>query len=101
MVVKLGQQCHVGEKPTVILYSKYTYINRHAGIPEKTGKTKQRQCSTPSLMVVIIYYQVLNITWATNTNLYNKPLHGSPMVVTLGQRYNVGEKPTVLLYTLY
>ena len=24
---------------------------------------------------------------------------GSPMVVTLGQQYNVGEKPTVILYT--
>ena len=33
----------------------------------------------------------------------NKPLHGistgSPMVVTLGQQYNIGEKPTVMLYT--
>ena len=28
MVVTLGQQYNVGEKPTVILY---TYINRHAG----------------------------------------------------------------------
>ena len=49
------QQYNVGEKPTVILY---TYINRHAGIPEKTVKTKQRQCSIPSHMVVIIYYYV-------------------------------------------
>ena len=24
---------------------------------------------------------------------------GSPMVVTSGQQYNVGEKPTVILYT--
>ena len=24
---------------------------------------------------------------------------GSPMVVTLGQEYNLGEKPTVILYT--
>ena len=31
-----SQQYHVGEKPTVILYS---YINRHAGAPNKT-KTK-------------------------------------------------------------
>ena len=31
MVVTLGRQHHVGEKPTVILY---TYINRHAGTPE-------------------------------------------------------------------
>ena len=29
----LGQQQHVGEKPTVILY---TYMNRHAGTPNKT-----------------------------------------------------------------
>ena len=33
MVVTLGQQYNVGEKPTVILYT-YTYINRHAGTPD-------------------------------------------------------------------
>ena len=33
MVVKLGQQYNVGEKPTVILY---TYMNRHAGTQKKT-----------------------------------------------------------------
>ena len=33
MVVTLGQQYNIGEKPTVILY---IYINRHAGTPEKT-----------------------------------------------------------------
>ena len=32
MVVILGQQYNIGEKPTVILY---TCINRHAGTPEK------------------------------------------------------------------
>ena len=32
MVVTLGQQYNIGEKPTVILY---TYINRHAGTPTK------------------------------------------------------------------
>ena len=36
MVVTLGQQCNTGEKPTVMLY---TYINRHAGTPDK-NKTK-------------------------------------------------------------
>ena len=36
MVVTLGQQYYVGEKPTVILY---TYINRKAETPSKT-KTK-------------------------------------------------------------
>ena len=34
MVVTLGQRYHVGEKPTVILY---TYITRQAGTPTKTG----------------------------------------------------------------
>ena len=54
MEITLGQQYDVGEKPTVILY---IYINRHAGTPENV-KTKQRQCSTPSHMVVIIYYYI-------------------------------------------
>ena len=48
MVVTLGQQHNIGEKPTVILY---TYINRHAGTPEK----QRKQNSTSSNMVIIIY----------------------------------------------
>ena len=44
MEITLGQPHNVGEKPTVIL-PLYTYINRHAGTPEKTVKTKQGQCS--------------------------------------------------------
>ena len=32
MVVTLGQQYNIGERLTVILYS---YINRHAGTPDK------------------------------------------------------------------
>ena len=51
MVVTLGQQYNVGEKPTVKLY---TYINRHVGTPEK--QQKQKQCSsTSSNMVVMIH----------------------------------------------
>ena len=34
LIVTLGQQYNVGEKPTVILYTYY--INRHAGTPDKT-----------------------------------------------------------------
>ena len=41
MVVTLGQQYNIGENPTVVLYS---YINRHAGTPEK----QRRQNSTSS-----------------------------------------------------
>ena len=50
MVVTLGQQYNIGEKLTVILH---TYLNRHAGTPEKLQK--QKHCSTLSNMVVIIY----------------------------------------------
>ena len=48
MVVTLGQQFNIGEKPNVILY---TYINRHAGTPGK--QRKQKHCSTSSNMVAI------------------------------------------------
>ena len=55
VVVTLGQQYNVGEKPTVIIL--YTYINRHAGTPKKTTtnknnlvhtitKTNQNQCNS-------------------------------------------------------
>ena len=54
MVVILGQQYNLGEKPTVILY---TYINRHAEQPN-IAKTKQKQCSTSSNWVVIIYFLI-------------------------------------------
>ena len=37
MVVTLGQQYNTGEKPTVMLY---TYINRHAGTPDKNKKKR-------------------------------------------------------------
>ena len=52
MVVTLGQQYNIGEKPTVILY---TYINRMQGLQTKT---KQKHCSTSSNMVVIIYCNI-------------------------------------------
>ena len=39
MVVTLGQQYNIGEKPTVILL---TYINRHAGTPEKQRKKQNK-----------------------------------------------------------
>ena len=52
MVVILGQEYNVGEKPTVILY---TFINRHAEQPN-IAKTKQKQHSTSSNWVVIFYF---------------------------------------------
>ena len=50
MIVILGQQYNnIGEKPSTVIM--YTYINRHAGTPEK----QRRQNGTSSNMVVIIY----------------------------------------------
>ena len=51
MVVTLGQQYNIGEKTTVVIL--YTYINRHAGTPEKQRNKKQKQ--NISNMIVIIY----------------------------------------------
>ena len=48
MVVTLGQQYNVGEKPTSILY---TYINRHA---EPPSITKQKTLSYIGSRLVII-----------------------------------------------
>ena len=42
MVVTLGQQYNIGEKPTVVIL--YTYINRHAGTtPEKQRKKEKKK----------------------------------------------------------
>ena len=79
MKITLGQQCNVGEKPTVILY---THINRHAGTPEKTVKTKQRQSSTPSHMVVIVYYYMGYKYEATTRYLTGFP-NGSNLASTV------------------
>ena len=56
MVVTLGQQYNVEDKPTVILY---TYINRHA---RQKAKRKQKQCSISSnysLLSAVLLYSVL------------------------------------------
>ena len=52
LVVTLGQQYNAGEKPTVILH---TLIALQGHQPDYTSNTKQKQCSTSSYMVVIIY----------------------------------------------
>ena len=53
MVVTLGQQYNVGEKPTVILY---TYINRHAGTPEKQQQQKNVVHLSSNTIVIIYCY---------------------------------------------
>ena len=54
MVVTLGQQYSVGEKPTVILY---TYIDRQAGTPDKKQKQNRNNVvqRKTSNMLVIMY----------------------------------------------
>ena len=44
------------ENGIYIYFFYHYYIDRHPGSQEKTVKTKQSQCSTPSHMVVMIYY---------------------------------------------
>ena len=68
MLVTLGQQYNVGEKPTVILFT-YILNNHLAGTPEK--QQKQKQCSASSNMVEIIYCYIgckdnAAITWYLN-----------------------------------
>ena len=53
MVVTLGQQYNVGEKPPVILY---TSINRHAETPEKQQKQKHSTSTSSNMVVVVIIY---------------------------------------------
>ena len=56
MVVTLGQQYNVGEKPTVILD---TYVIRHIIMQGHQTKTKHKQSSTSLNRVVVIIYDVL------------------------------------------
>ena len=62
IVVTLGQQYHVGEKTTVILY---TYINRHAETPNKT-KTQNAMRLDDSL----IYCIQSRIGWVSVRGIY-------------------------------
>ena len=92
MVIILGQQYNIGEKPTVILY---TYINRHAGTPAK----QRRQNSTSSNIIIYCYIGYKNDFPTTLNREQRGPPCRLSLVVTLGQQYNIGEKPTVILYT--
>ena len=57
MTVTLGQQYNIGEKPTVILY---TYINRHAGTPEKQRRHCCYSSSISSVVLVVVFYLLPN-----------------------------------------
>ena len=93
MVVKLGQQYHVGERSTVILH---TYINRYM----QGLQTKQSQKTRWAWITAQVVSKRLGGIMGCNKI---KSLHGiqsgSPMVVKLGQQYHVGEKSTVILHT--
>ena len=62
MVITLGRQYNVGEKPTAMLY---TYIDRHAGAPNKT-KTKD----TMSLDYSPICYSGSRIGWVSMKEIF-------------------------------
>ena len=69
MIITLGQQYNVGEKPTVILYTHI--INRHAGTSDK-NKTETMQYIIKHGTVVIIYCYIIigctdkSTTWYLN-----------------------------------
>ena len=79
MVITLGQQYNVGEKPTVILY---TYINRHAGTAERRwmeNPVLPSSCVTPAGASIEVQNE-----WEENTQTHthrdtnkssDKPIH--------------------------
>ena len=77
MVVTLGQQYNVGEKPTVILYI-YIINRQHAGTPEK--QQKQKQWSTSSNTVVIIYCYIIGCKDKATIWCLNGFPHGSNII---------------------
>ena len=73
IIVKLGQEYHVVEKHTVILY---TYINRHAGTQNKT-KTKDTMSLYYSSVCTIGSW----VVWVSMNEIYYNS-HGSTTVHT-------------------
>ena len=102
--VTLGQQHNFGKKPTVILY---TYIDRHAGTPNKIRTKNTMSLDYSSICNIVLSIpqsggkmsKRLDVIIGCKDKTSSWPLIGFPNGVTLGQQYNVGEKPTVTLYT--
>ena len=112
MVITLGQQYNVGEKPTVILY---TYINRHA------GTLSFLFCLCPRMAInVIVQYNggflpdILLLTqtpifvWFDGTTIvcYYYPLNyvfyyvwWLCMAINISVEYNGGFLPDIILLT--
>ena len=65
---------NVGEKPTVILY---TYINRHAGTPEKKRKEKKRKEKKRKDVVVVFHIQRIGCQ-PEKTTLHNVWVENAP-----------------------
>ena len=82
MVVTLGQQYDVGEKPTIIMYA---YINCHAGTPNKT-ETKDKM----NLGTAQICYIGSRIGWvsAHNVTIANYRLT-RPETISLPKRFDI------------
>ena len=64
---------------------------------------RKHNASRPSEHTLVREKHVKPFRWDHRLQRQNllRLLYGSPTVVTLGQQYNVGEKPTVILYTSY
>ena len=89
MVVTLGQQYNIGEKPTVILNCCTHALIAIQG-HQKNSKNKNIVSSTSSNMVdsnSILLHRLIGCEDKATTW----------MVITLGQQYYVGEKPTVII----
>ena len=71
MVVTLGQQYNIGEKPTVILYTYSS--NRHAGTPEKQRK-KQNKIKHGTYYIVIIYCYIIGCEDEVTTTFKREPV---------------------------
>ena len=67
---------NVGEKPTVILY---TYINRHAGTPEKKRKEKKRKEKQKKRKDVVDVFHIQRIgCQPEKTTLHNVWVQNAP-----------------------
>ena len=64
MVVTLGQHYNVGEKPTVILY---TYINCHAGTPDRHKKQNRNNVVHHHTYMIVIIYCYIDYNNKANT----------------------------------
>ena len=105
VVVTLGQQYNVGEKPTVILY---TYINRHAEPPANITKHKNNTV-VPSNHTRLCIYSLCNSILLPPCVMVYYIVSGvllmffwcPCMAINVSVQYNGGLLPDIILLTQY